>query len=337
MLAVRPQHAWPLIQSVLEQQRDDGMIPHQMRPTGTHTHLTQPPILAWGAWTCYQRTEDREILTAAAPALARYLNWDMDNRAQGDLLGWQIDQHPDGRGHSNESGLDNSPRFDSARPQASVDLSVFAAQDALYLSRIYSELGRQVGGDRWAQKAADLSKAIHEQLWDDERGFYVDRFTDNDQLSGTMAVTGFLPLLLDDIPDDRCKRLAEHLDDATTFGAAFPVPSVSLSDPTFSTDMWRGATWINLNYLIATGLRRRGLTAEADSLAEKTIAFVQKYYEEYGVVFEFYDAKDEWPPVSCDRKGRNLGRYDIRKKMDSIRDYHWTAAMTLSLLLGEWW
>ncbi|MEK6793373.1 MAG: hypothetical protein AABZ39_01255, partial [Spirochaetota bacterium] len=48
--------------------------------------------------------------------------------------------------------------------------------------------------------------------------------------------------------------------------------------------------------------------------------------------FEFYDAKDGVPTMRCDRKGPTTSVYDIRKKMDSIRDYHWTAALTFCML-----
>lgn len=97
--------------------------------------------------------------------------------------------------------------------------------------------------------------------------------------------------------------------------------------------MWRGATWINFNYLVILGLRRQGLAELAQELAEKTIRYVNKYYEQFGVLFEFFDAKDERTPPECDRKGARRPPYDIRRKMDSIRDYHWTAALTFCLLL----
>jgi hypothetical protein len=99
--------------------------------------------------------------------------------------------------------------------------------------------------------------------------------------------------------------------------------------------MWRGATWINLNYLIALGLKQQGFSDEARWLAKRTIHYVEHYYRRYGVLFEFFDAKDERPPPDCDRKGPRVGLYDIRRKYDSIRDYHWTAALVACLLLSE--
>ena len=72
---------------------------------------------------------------------------------------------------------------------------------------------------------------------------------------------------------------------------------------------------------------------EAQALKKAVIDKVTHYYEIYGVLFEFYDASDNLPPVRCDRKGPWTGTYDIRAKMDAIRDYHWTAALVLDLIL----
>lgn len=69
-----------------------------------------------------------------------------------------------------------------------------------------------------------------------------------------------------------------------------PVPSVALSEPTWSTDRWRGATWVNLNYLIVRGLRTHGRGYDADWLSEQTVAMTQRAYAAHGVLFEFFDA-----------------------------------------------
>jgi glycogen debranching enzyme len=176
-----------------------------------------------------------------------------------------------------------------------------------------------------------VSSAVHNQLWDDQDSFYYDRKLD-DRFVRVRAATGFLPLLLPDLPTSRAERLVEALKDPQQFNTVFPVPSLAVSHPAWSTDMWRGATWVNLNYLIAKGLRFHDYEAEAEWLENKTIEFVGKYYDQYGVVFEFFDAKDQRPPLACDRKGARKEPYNIRRKSDSIRDYHWTAAMTYCLL-----
>ena len=125
------------------------------------------------------------------------------------------------------------------------------------------------------------------------------------------------------------------LKDKRHFNTTFPVPSAAISEPTWSTDMWRGATWLNFNYFIILGLRRQGCVEEAAWIKERTLAQVRKYYEQAGVIFEFFDAKDERPPWRCDRKGPHREPYDFRRKYDSIRDYHWSAAVTACLLVEK--
>lgn len=334
MNRLAPDVAWQYLQAVLETQRPDGMIPHRADVDGSVSAITQPPLLAWGVWENYNVRGDRAALAYALPRLERYLEWDLaqrDRNANG-LLEWYIEGDP--RCRSGESGMDNSPRFDAALALDAVDFSVFAAHDMGYLARIAAELGAVERAAAWRARAERLAELVHTRLWHEGDGFYYDR-----ELAGAWsqvpASSGFLPLLLDGLPPERLPRVLAALDDPQRFGTAFPVPSVARSHPAWSTDMWRGATWLNTNYLIILGLRRQGLAEEAARLAAVSIAAVAKYWRECGVLFEFYDADDRVPPWACDRKGPRRAPYDLRAKMDSIRDYHWTAALVASLLLEE--
>lgn len=328
--------AGEFLAAMLDAQRPDGMIPITKMVTGGDRikGMTQPPLLAWGVWENYRFSGDKAFLAAALPRLEAYLEWDLRHRDRNGngLLEWDIEGKSLCR--SGESGLDNSSRFDEALHIDAVDFSVFAAHDMLHVAKIARELGHIAPAATWEQKACAMTTAIHARLWNEADGLYYDAHLDG-RLSPVKAVSGFLPLLLDDLPSGRATRLAAMLNDPRHFATAFPVPSLAISEPTWSTDMWRGATWLNFNYLIILGLRRHGLVAEAAQLKERTLHHVRKYYEQAGVIFEFFDAKDERPPWLCDRKGPNRGEYDFRVKYDSIRDYHWSAAITACLLLEQ--
>ena len=326
--------AWDYLKSVLEQPQADGMISHQFRVDGWRSSITQPPILAWGVWENYLVNPDRGNLRYAADRLAAYLRWDEENRDQNGngLLEWFIEENENCR--SGESGLDNSQRFDEALLLDAVDFSTFAALDMSYLAKIYAELGDEENADLWQRKSTALSEKIHQLLWSEAQGFYLDRKL-NGVFSPVEAVTGFLPLLLDDFPVERLTTLVSALEDSSRFDTPMPIPSVSLQTPDWSTDMWRGAAWINMNYLVILGLTKQGEKQLADKIREKTLEVVKKYYQQSGVIYEFYDALDQHPPEACDRKGPRQEPYDIRRKMDSIRDYHWSAALSFLMLLEK--
>jgi glycogen debranching enzyme len=334
MNGLRPRLAWHFLKSVLDTQGKDGMISHHARPSGWRSAITQPPLLAWGVWENHQTLRDKVCLSYALPRLERYLDWDCAHRDrnQNGLLEWFIEE--DANCRSGESGMDNSPRFDRAMLLDAVDFSAFAARDMAYTASIAEELGETEKARLWRRRSRAMSEKVHSYLWDERDGFYYDRDMDG-RHSRVRAVSGIFALLLDDVPPERVDRLVQVLKDPEWFNAPFPAPSVALCEPTWSTDMWRGATWVNTNYLIILGLAQHGRAEEAAWLAEKTIGYVRKYYEQFGVLFEFFDASDDVPPSACNRKGPRVEPYDIRRKMDSIRDYHWTAALTARLLLDR--
>ncbi|CAH1222601.1 hypothetical protein PAECIP111891_05377 [Paenibacillus allorhizoplanae] len=326
--------SWMFLKSVLETQLEDGMIPHMSRADGTVSSITQPPILAWGVWENFLYTKRWSDLAYALPRLELYMEWILTHRDknQNGLLEWMIEGNPLCR--SGESGMDNSPRFDEAALLDAVDFSSYAAADMTYMSRIAEELGDHERSLLWSRRSAAVSASIHSKLWHEEDGFYYD-LAMNGSMSKVKAISGFMPMLLEDLQKTRTERLLAMLHDPQHFGTPFPVPSTAVSEPTYSTDMWRGPVWISTNYLIITGLRKQGKEEEANKLAERTIDAVQFWYEGYGVIFEYFDAEAKTSPLACSRKGPPLQQYDIRRKIDVIRDFHWSAALTACLLLDS--
>ena len=324
-----------------------GKIPITRKPNEAAghegIHETQPPILAWAAWDNFEaavrrgaREEGARRLAGALPALEAYLRWDVENRranlTEGALPGPLFAWH-----NGAESGMDNSIRFDAtggvrgdASGLAAVDFTYFMAQECAYVARIRAEV---VGADdagvlMWRGFSANISAALHEALWDEGTGLYLDRFVVDGKLgtfSPVKAVTTLLPLGLKDTPSDRAAALLSAATDAESgFGTRAALSSISRDDPKFSTDMWRGPMWINYNYMVALGMLGRGATREAVVVVDAAVSTVRKYYERHGVVFEFYDADDTHDPRKLLRK---------RKPFGGIRDYHWTAALTLRMLL----
>jgi glycogen debranching enzyme len=80
------------------------------------------------------------------------------------------------------------------------------------------------------------------------------------------------PLLTGRLPAEVTQRLVDHLTNEREFWPRCPVPTVALDDPKYdSLTMWRGPTWVNVNYLLIEGLQRSGFGALAGELRQRTL------------------------------------------------------------------
>ena len=121
-------------------------------------------------------------------------------------------------------------------------------------------LGRQLGHNDKAQgyeaAAQNLCAAMNSELWDEQAGFYRDRWGWPSTPLEVRTPASFIALYADNlVPHDRARRLLAHLTDPRQFWTRWPVPSVACDDPTFNPDeYWRGSTWLNVNWFIVRGL-----------------------------------------------------------------------------------
>ena len=321
-----PDLARDALRAVLLRQREDGFIPHQMKADGWNSAITQPQVLAWAALFLHARAPDTDFLAWAAPRLQAFLDWTVRNRDRNGngLLEWHTGSDPHCR--CDESGLDNSPRFDFDDPAIdAIDFSCYLAHDAGCLAEIWRLLGRPAAADAADALRARTAARINALLWSETDGLYYDRLADG-SLSGVPSVASFLPLWAGVCPPERAARIVRALTDPARFWTALPVPSIARDSAFYDTDMWRGCSWLNLDWFLWLGLCRHGFAAEADELRRRVLAAVNKWYLRHGTLFEFYDADDRLSPFELKRKGPPVLPPDWRKHMHSIADYHWSAA-----------
>lgn len=326
-----PGLAREMLLAVLDAQREDGFVPHMIRPTGSSA-ITQPPVLGLAAARIEAVAPDRAWVRELYPELCAYVEWDLANRdSDGNgLVEWQIEGDPHCR--SGESGMDNSPRFDSATQLDAVDFNAFLAAEYEVLAGFARQLGRPAEASRWQARHRELCRRINQRLWNEEQGLYLDYDVDRDEPSPVLASSGFLPLLCGASSTAQAARLAAHLHDPTTFGTPLPVPSIAARDTRrYARDMWRGPVWINVNWMIAAGFERYGLREEAELIRSRSLTVLEQGVERHNTFFEFYDDRLEVEPTRLQRKGK--GRPEEGPYHQPLHDYGWTATLYLDLIL----
>ena len=315
------------IAAVLDVQRADGFIPHMAAPD-VRSEITQPPVLALGVKLVNEIAPDQAWLRQVYPALKAYLEWDLAHRDTdgAGLLEWFIEADVNCR--SGESGMDNSPRFDVATQLDATDFNAFMAQECEIMAVFAAGLGLKSDAEYWSKHHERITRLINTRLWDDVQGFYCDYDVTKNALSPILASSGFLPLICGTPTAAQAAKLVAHLDNPATFKTAFPVPSIAVScGAYYAKDMWRGPVWININWLIARGLRRYGYQAQADALLDRTMAEIEKTYLHYGTMFEFFDDRNEVAPPQLLRKAKNIPD----SFHQAFHDYGWTATLYIDM------
>lgn len=321
------------LRAVFSMQWENGLIGATMTPDGS-TEMTQPQVLSWAVWSIYQKTGDKAFLKECVNALDRYLTWDMENRDanKNGLLEWFTEPEY-GESKCGESGLDNSPRFEFTEEMDAVDFSTFMVHDAHYLSKIYAELGDNANADKWQKISDTVKDKMNELLWDEEDGMYYDRLMSG-KLTGVLTPANLFTLMAGIPSGEQAERMVKNLTDPNLLWTPMPLATVSKTHPMYSTDMWRGGAWLNLNYFVYLGLKKYGYDDIAASLREKTLETVLKWYKKTGTIFEFYDPEDRIAPYLCDRKNKALKKPNWRKRTHSIVDFNWSACFTLLFIQG---
>ena len=320
-----------LILALFDVQQPDGFIPHMARPEYI-SDVTQPPVIAWGAWIVYEKSRDKEFLKTVLKNNKKFLLWCQNNRrkTEKELYSWHT--NPELNNRCDESGMDNSPRFDTDSDLYAIDFSCYMANEARFMKKIADELGDKENADLFGSWYEQIKNHINSSLWCEEEGFYYDYDITKNCLHKVQSVSSFLTVFSGVCSNDKCEKLIEHLMNPEEFGTEFPIPTISKKDSTFGTDMWRGPVWINYNYMIAKGLEDYGQIDLSNELKSNTLSIINEWYNRTGTIFEFYDSENRIPPYCFNRKGKVYEPYDFRVKYQTIRDYGWSVTLAFDML-----
>ncbi|MDR7560101.1 MAG: hypothetical protein QN210_04320 [Armatimonadota bacterium] len=279
----------------IDHQRPDGMLPDAVHDEGVIDHLaypvdapvTKPPLAAWAAWKVYEVTGDADFLAEVYAPLGQWAEWWFAHSDQ------DRDGVPD-YGHPYSSGMDDSPLWDEGMPVESPDLATYLVLHMDALSRMARTLGLDADAARWAERADGLTRLMAEHFYDPASGlFWAVRPTRDHRRVEVLTPVSLLPLATGRLGRTVADRLVAHLVDPAHFWPRFPIPTVARSDPRYTpTQMWRGPTWANINYLFVEALLAAGFPDVARALADRTLQMAGGYWD----LPEYYHPETGLPP-----------------------------------------
>jgi hypothetical protein len=158
------------------------------------------------------------------------------------------------------------------------------------LARIAEVIGESPGlPQSWTKKT---SAAIQKKLWHEEHGIFDACDLITGELIEIDTAAGFLPLFAGAATREQAQIIYERLNSVSFCGLhqgnCFTIPNYDTQKEDFDRfNYWRGPVWININWMLAHGLKRYGYTLKADSMRKDLLQLPIRFgFHEY---FDSFD------------------------------------------------
>jgi len=303
------------LQSLFIRQYDNGMLPHMIywQPSDKIninwgkdgvSSITQPPIVALAVQKVLAVDDDMSFLSDVYPGMKQFYEYLLRERIDGSGVAAII--NPD------ESGEDNSPRFDQALGLSSgqsfaenfaarlelvdydrggefdlsrmherfwvydVPFNCFLVENLRIISKLATRQGLSGDARRFTAAADKLQAALKRQLFDGEEYWPIDGANGRELHALSWHV--FAPLACGLLSDSEAQRLIyRRLLSDEDFLTSYGVRTVAKHDSTYNSEgMWRGPVWIGVNWWVARGLQRYGYDDLAHSLQIASLQLLKK-------------------------------------------------------------
>ena len=274
----------------------------------------KPPVLPWATLTVFRRDGDREFLRRSYDRYAKNASFWEENRCDRGLFFYSAQQHPEADNYLHprwESGWDNSPRWDEFPivDLWAIDLNCYMVMFYRAMADMAAILGEARQG--WDAKAAALAGRIEETLFDAEQAAYADRNRKTGAFVSVLSPASFMPLTIGTASRERAEAMARLAADRRKF---YPgMPTVTYDCPAYSTDYWRGQTWLNVAFFAIKGLENYGFTGVAGEIREFLLSMA-------------YDGLDRGISENYDSINRR-GKFN--------NSFSWSAAFLIELILDR--
>jgi putative isomerase len=316
----------------LHESTPEGFVPNYARAGGWDSFdRSEPPVGSITVLGLYKKFNDRWFLEEAFEPLLRWNRWWTEHRDMQGYLVWgsdggnepgNLDDETRGTrtGAILESGLDNSPMYDSAtyNPQthlleyADVGLMSMYIADCDALAEIAAALNQPAQAKELKERSSRY-RAKLATLWNEQAGIFLNKDLHTGNFNTRLSPTNFYPMLAHAASADQAKAMIEkHLLNPKEFWGEWVIPSIARDDPAFQDqNYWRGRIWGPMNYLVYLGLRNYDDKNVRSEFAQKSYSLFLKEWSENGHVHENYNAiKGTGDDVS-----------------NSDRFYHWGALL----------
>jgi len=204
-----------------------------------------------------------------------------------------------------QSGADNNPAITN---EPALRGQILAADINAYMIREYRALGfiaRKLGYEDmvFERKAQDLCDAVEVHLWhpDDEAYWNLNRQTGAPIRVVNWTMSTLLWAEAVDIERAR-SMISRYILCEDHLLSPFGLRSLSSQDPVYNNKKiiwphsnWQGPVWVVANYIAFCGLRKYGLRAQANALADRLAQVVLADLEAIGSMHENYCAETGAP------------------------------------------
>jgi len=333
---ISPDVAKETLFSVLDTMNDDGSIP-LFTDDEKKSDLCTVPCISWAFLKLFEYTNDISCLSESFDRLKKHILYyiETSDGEKKSLFEWKI-KISDMSSKCEESSMDNSPRFDNTTKAYSVDIACFIANEAKSISKIAEILNKSGEHLYWSVIYDRIKEAINKHLYDDEDKFYYDKDASTNEFIKVKTSSAFLPLFAGICDKRQAEDIVEkHLFNKEEFFTPFMLPSTALNEETFETDMWCGCVFAHINYFVSLGFLDYVYKKEAQKIINDTVMNILNFYENDGVVYEYYDPLRKTSPSRLKRKGESIFAYLPDVKLSPMKDSELSCTVCAQMIVSN--
>jgi mannosyl-oligosaccharide glucosidase len=270
----------------------ESKVPHEFQ--AQHREHANPPTLLLAIDRLLQTPNEAKLafLRDAWPRLERHYAWwaSTQRGAVPASFRWRGRTY----NHTLSSGFDDYPRQNPPNDgELHLDGLCWMIFFSRTMSRLATLLGESARSTHFAAEQAAYTTTLHTRHWNEATQLYADANT-NGTFSPHVGYVSLFPLILGVIEPDspRLGGIARALADPTQLWSEFGILSLSRADPLFGSgeNYWKGAIWININYLLVSAIETRysSLAALGTRLRKRLVENLLVNFERTGFIWEQY-------------------------------------------------